>query len=358
MKAVLPMAGPGTRLHPFTHTQPKHLIKIAGKPLIEYVFKTLLETGIRDIILIVGYKKDQIINHLGEKTKFGVRIEHVTQNQPKGIADAVILAEQIIGDAPFLVYLPDTLIPGGIKKYAKIFLESDAYAMVLTSKLSGSKLYSAGTVQTDENGRVIKLEEKSPSPRSNLALAGVYFFKSSAIFDIIKKLKPSKRGELEITDAIQKLVEDGYDVRNNTISKEYIDAGDPEGLLKANRYILSFIENDNKGEIERGVALKGEVKIREGTVVYKNSKLYGPVFIGRKCKIGPSTRIGPYVSIDDNVIIKGGSIKNTIVMNGSQLYLKSSLYGSLIGRNVKVTEETQSEEGRRLILGDHSSVLI
>ncbi len=360
MKAILPMAGPGTRLRPFTYTQPKHLIKIAGKPFIEYILRTLLQAEINEMILVVGYRKDQIIDQLGDGAKLGFRINYAVQNQPKGIADAILSSEKLIEDEPFIVYLPDTIIPSGIKRYVKLFLELNTYALILTSKLPRSKLKSAGTVQTDKNGKVTKLEEKSPSPKSNLALAGVYFFGTPVIFDIIKRLAPSRRGELEITDAIQRLIDEGYPVQNQTIPKEYIDIGNSEGLLRANRYILSSVENVNEGKLEGGVNLKGDMRIGEGTIIRRNSKLHGPLYIGRKCQIGPSTSIGPYVSIGNNTTIRGGNISNMIIMNGSQLNIKGTISRSIIGENTKVIDKSGEgkELKRTLILGDHSSITI
>ena len=355
-KAVLPMAGPGTRLRPFTYAKPKHMINIAGKPLIEYVLKTLHEAGIREVGLVVHYKKEQIIDQLGDGSKWGLCITYIAQDQLRGVADAVLCSEHFVDKDPFIVYLPDTLIPKGIKDHVRRFIKSRSDALILAAKLSGPKLFSAGTVQV-VGKRVIKLEEKSPHPRSNLALAGVYLFKSPNVFNMIKKIKPSKRGELEITDAIQRLVDEGYVVHNQTIQSEYIDAGSHRGLLQANRYILSRITPLNEGKLEEGAVIEGKVQVHQGTLIRKDSCIHGPVYIGKNCYIGLSTSIGPYVSIDDDTTIQGGAVKDSIIMKQSQLSLRGTLSKSVVGRNVKMLEEGKANlKEYKLILGDNSVI--
>jgi len=357
MKGVLLHGGKGTRLRPLTHTGPKQLIPIANKPMSQYALEDLKEAGIRDIAIILGdLAPEKVREYYGDGSRFNVNLTYIPQDQPKGIAHAVSLAEDFVGDEPFVVYLGDNLLKDGIVECVEGFNDSSASAHVALCQVKHPENY--GIAELDKNGKIMRLVEKPKAPQSNWALVGIYMFRPE-IFESIKKLKPSWRGELEITDAIQGLLDKGLEVTSHIITGWWKDTGRPEDLLEANQFILSDLAPFNKGRIEDGVETNLRIGIEEGTVIHSNCTLRGPLVIGKNCEVGPGTYLGPYTSIGDNVTIKGGEIENSIILSESFIECGKRIVDSLVGKGSRiVSNETGLPKGHRLVVGENTYLSI
>jgi glucose-1-phosphate thymidylyltransferase len=357
MRAVVLAAGPGRRLRPLTHTGPKHLIPIAGKPILQYGLESLKKAGFTELAIVVGHMKEQIIDYLRDGSKLGVKITYIPQENQKGIADAIMQARDYVGEEPFVVYLGDNLLRNGIQEYVSTFNEHESDASVLLCHVRSPERFGVAEV---EGSRVIRLEEKPRVPKSDLALVGVYFL-THRIFDAISNLTPSWRGELEITDALQKLVSTGHKVGFSVVNGWWADSGRPEDLIEATALVLDGIESDIKGEIHESVQVSGRVTIGAGTFIHEGTRLRGPLYIGRNCIIGPNTYVGPYTSIEDRCTIKGGEIENTVVLGDCHIELSRAnrIVDSLIGSNSSVVaDEGLKPRGARLVVGDNSYLAI
>lgn len=354
LKGLILVAGKGLRLRPLTHTEPKHLIPLAGKPMMQYAIEHLVEAGIKEIGIVVGYMKEQIIEKFGSGLQFGVRFEYIIQEPQMGIAHAIKVSREYVGDDPFVVYLGDNIFKEGIRRYVREFESSDHDAMILLTEVKDPT--SFGVVEL-KDGKIIRLVEKPKVPPSNYALVGVYFFTES-IFKAIDHLKPSWRGELEITDAIQWLLDNGYRIHYDIIKGWWKDTGKPEDLLEALYLILDGIDRNIRGTVEEGAEIIGRVHVGEGTVIKSGASIRGPVYIGRNCVIGPNTYIGPYTSIEDHVKILGGEISNSLLLDGCYIELQEDdkIIDSIIGRNTKIMRRKQRRGGLRLVLGETSIV--
>jgi len=357
MRGVILHGGKGTRLRPLTQTGPKQLIPIANKPMSQYALEDLKEAGITDIAIILGdIAPEKVIEYYGDGSKFGVRIEHIHQGEPRGIAHAVGLARDYVGDEPFVVYLGDNLIKGGIKDCVEVFKKSNAEAHIALCRVKNPEAF--GVAELDGSGRVVRLIEKPKVPQSDLALVGIYMFRPS-IFDAIGKLKPSWRNELEITDALQGLLDMGYTVSSHIVTGWWKDTGKPEDILEANHLVLSDLQPFNRGRLEDGATTVGRVGIDEGTVIHKGCSIRGPVVVGKNCEIGPDAYIGPYTSIGDNCTIVGGELENTIVMSDVTLQCGKRIVDSLVGGNSKIfSADMNRPRGYRLIIGENTYISI
>jgi len=355
VKGVILHGGRGSRLRPLTHTGPKQLIPIANKPMSQYALEDLRESAVRNIAIIlgdVGYEK--VIEYYGDGAKFNVKVTFIHQGEPKGIAHAVGLAREFVGDEPFVVYLGDNLLKDGIKDLVKDFANSEAAAQILLSHVRNPQLF--GVAELDGKGRVVRLVEKPKVPPTDLALVGVYMFRRP-VFDVIDRLKPSWRGELEITEAIQGLLDMGLTVRSHVVSGWWKDTGRTEDILEANQLVLSDMRPFNKGTFEENVTATTKIAIEEGALVKSGCTLRGPLIIGRNCQIGPETYIGPYTSIGDNVTIRGGEIENSIILDDSVIECGKRIVDSLVGKGSKVvSSEVNLPKGYRMIIGENSFV--
>lgn len=357
LKGLVLHGGKGTRLRPLTHTGPKQLIPIANKPMSQYALEDLEEAGISDIAVILGdIAPDKVIEYYGDGSRLGVQLTYIRQDEPRGIAQAVGLARDFVGDDPFVAYLGDNLLRDGIEDLVEGFKSSQAEAQIALSHVKNPEAF--GVAVLDSQGKLVRLVEKPRTPMSDLALVGVYMFRSR-IFHVIDSLKPSARGEMEITEAIQGLMEMGCQVTSHIVSGWWKDTGKPEDILEANQLVLSDLEPFNNGIVEEGALISGKVGIDEGTTVRKGSSVRGPAIIGKNCEIGPETYVGPYTSIGDNSIINGGEIENTIVIGDAVLRCKRRIVDSLIGRNSKiVSADANLPKGYRLIIGENTSISI
>ena len=351
MKALILSGGKGTRLRPITYTGAKQLIPVANKPILFYGIEAIKEAGINDFGVIVGDTKEEIKEAIGDGSKWKIKVTYIEQEAPLGLAHAVKIAEDYLEDTPFVMYLGDNILKEGVKGFVQKFKDKNPNALILLTSVSNPQ--SFGVAELDELSRVKKLVEKPKNPKSNLALVGVYLFDKN-IFKAVKAIKPSWRNELEITDAIQWLLNKGYTVESHKVSGWWKDTGKPEDVLSANRLILESIEKDIKGELIDST-IEGKVIIEEGAKVIK-STIRGPVIIGENTKI-INSYIGPFTSVNSEVIIERSEIENSIVMKKSIIKnLERRIDESLIGREVKIFASSRKPMVNRFILGERSKV--
>jgi len=355
MRGLILAGGTGTRLRPLTHTGPKQLIPIANKPVILYALEDLKEAGITDIGVILGNNMpEQVKELLGDGSTYGVKITYIVQGAPKGIAHAVGISQEFMGDAPFVVYLGDNILKSGIKDMVDEFLQSDYDAMIALSKVRDPQRF--GVAELDKKGEVIRLVEKPKEPKSDLALVGVYLFRS-AIFDAIKTLKSSWRNELEITEAIDKLMASKeHKVHSHIVKGWWKDTGKPEDILEANKLVLGDIKQVVEGTVEKNATIHAPVSIGERSVVRSGSVIKGPVVIGRNCIIGPDAHIGPHTSIGDGSIIKSANIESSVIMGEVTIDCNKKIIDSLIGRKTEILTAKNLPKGYRFVIGESSFI--
>ena len=347
--------GHGTRLRPLTHTGPKQLIPVANKPISQYVLEDLRDSGIRDIAIILGdIYPEKVKEFYGDGRRFGVNITYIYQGEPKGIAHAVGLCEDFV-EEEFVVYLGDNLLKGGIASYVDEFSKSNMDAMILLCEVNRPELF--GVAKFNDKGELVGLVEKPKVPPSRYALTGIYFFRR-AIFDAIRRLKPSWRGELEITEAIHSLLVDGHKVGHRIVSGWWKDTGTPEDILEANRLVLEELQTRVDGTVENQSSMQGRISIGLGSIVKSGALIRGPAIIGENSTIEGDVYIGPYTSIGNNVIIRSGEIENSIIMDGCLIEVKDRIIDSIIGPNAKIISNAKSKpSGRRFIIGESSQII-
>jgi glucose-1-phosphate thymidylyltransferase len=355
MKGIILHGGHGTRLRPLTHTGPKQLIPIANKPISQYALEDLRDSGIKDISIILGdICPEKVKEYYNNGSNFGVKISYIHQDKPKGIAHAISLCEEFVDQDKFVVYLGDNLLKGGINNFVEKFERSNFDAMILLCEVKDPQRF--GVAEFDEKGSLIKLIEKPKIPPSNYALTGIYFF-TPIIFDMIKQLKPSWRGELEITEAIQMLIDKGYNVGYDFVKIWWKDTGTPEDILDANRLVLDELIPKVEGSIEDDSCIQGRVSIGKGSLVKKGSLIRGPAIIGENSIIESGVYIGPYTSIGNNVIVKRSEIENSIIMDNCIIDVNERIVDSLIGPYSNISSNANARpKGRRFILGEKSIV--
>ncbi len=355
MKAIVLCAGKGTRLRPLTHTTAKHLIPVANRPVIFYTLETIKKAGITDIALIVSpYNREEFEQTIGDGSEFGLNVSYVVQQEPKGLAHAVWVAKDFLGKDDFLMYLGDNMIMEDLKPFVENFRENDVDASILLTPVEDPRRFGVAVV---EGGKIVRVVEKPKVPPSNLAIIGVYMFRT-IIFDGIENIKPSWRGELEITDAIEYLIENGYDVRAHIVYGWWKDTGKPEDLLEANRKILENLKGSSiLGNIDEKSTVQGNVEIGEGSVVV-NSIIRGPVVVGENSVI-KNSYVGPYTSVGNRVTVDGCEIENSIIMEESVVVdVSERIDSSILGKKTKVVKSSEKPRGIKLIIGDLSSVEI
>ena len=356
MKGVILHGGYGKRLRPLTHTGPKQLIPVANKPISQYVLEDLRESGIIDIAIILGdVNPEKVKEYYGDGTRFKVRITYIPQGEPKGIAQAVGLCQNFVGDDPFVVYLGDNLLKGGIRSFVKDFGESKDVGMVLLSEVENPERF--GVAEFDQSGNLVRLIEKPKDPPSRYALTGIYFFRPK-IFEIIRRLKPSWRGELEITEALQLLLDDGHNVSYSFVKGWWKDTGAHEDILESNRLILDEMAHLTEGTVEEEAKLQGRISIGKESVVKGDATIRGPVIIGENATIETGVYVGPYTSIGNHVTIKKGEIENSIVMDHCSIDVNERITDSLIGPYSKITSRNDRPKGCRFIVGERSRVML
>src|SRR3989441_8879608 len=353
MKGLLLAGGHGTRLRPLTYTGNKHMLPIANKPMLMYGFDHLRATGITDIGIVLGPLHEGIKDALGDGSKFHVKITYIDQPDPKGIAHAVLISKDFLENEPFIVYLGDNLLKESIPKLAEEFTASKPDAMVVLVRVKDPGRF--GVVKI-EDGKITKLVEKPKQFVSDYALAGVYFFQPS-VFPVIETLRPSGRNELEITEAIQGLLQRGGLITFHEVSGWWKDTGRPEDILEANQLVLKELKSSFGGMIEEGVAISGEVDVGKGTVVRRGATLRGPVVIGDHSEVGNGARVGPNTSLGSHVRILRAKIENSIVLDGTVVDCMERIVDSIIGKDSSiVSSQATVSRGRRFVVGESTFV--
>jgi glucose-1-phosphate thymidylyltransferase len=353
IKALILAGGKGTRLKPLTNTTAKQLLPVANRPILFYVLDQVTEAGIKDIGIIVSPDTGSWIRDaLGYGSRWDAEITYILQEDPLGLAHAVKTAGEFLGDSSFLMFLGDNLIKGGVLEFVQRFSTQNPDALILLKKVEDARLF--GVAELDEKGQVLQLTEKPEHPKSNLALVGVYLF-SPAIHEGIARIKPSWRGELEITDAIQELVNARRTVHSHILEHWWLDTGKKDDLLEANRVVLDeFLERDIKGEVDDKSQVLGRVEIKPNSRV-ENSILRGPISIAEDCLIKDSV-IGPYTSIGKGTAIESSSVEHSVILENSSVKGIDRLYESLIGRGAEVGRGDDRMKALRLFIGDDAKV--
>ena len=352
MKAIVLSGGKGTRLRPLTYTGAKQLVPIANRPILDYVLDNIAKVGITDVGIIISPETGaEVRETMGDGVRWGIKITYIMQDEPKGLAHAVLTAAPFLGQEPFVMYLGDNLIGCGIEKFVDTFNTTRADAVILLKPVDNPQAF--GVAEADSNGRIICLEEKPKNPKSNLALVGVYIF-SPEIHKAIANIKPSPRGELEITDAIQDLITRGAPVHSHVLDTWWLDTGKKDDLLAANTIVLDeWFKRDIRGVVENS-QVTGRVTIEEGAVV-RNSTLRGPIVVGTNAIVEDSF-IGPFTSIGSNTRVYKSIVEHCVILSGAELDHVDRLEDSLIGRNAKVKKCHDKHEALRLMIGDDSVV--
>ncbi|MEV6054832.1 glucose-1-phosphate thymidylyltransferase [Streptomyces sp. NPDC052107] len=353
MKALLLSGGSGTRLRPITHTSAKQLVPVANKPVLFYGLEAIAEAGITQVGIIVGDTAEEIRAAVGDGSAFGLDVTYIPQAAPLGLAHAVLIAREFLGDDDFVMYLGDNFVVGGITDLVDAFRGQRPDAQILLTKVPDPAAF--GVAELDAAGQVIGLEEKPRHPKSELALVGVYLF-SPAIHEAVRSVQPSGRGELEITDAIQWLIDAGRDVRSTIISGYWKDTGNVTDMLEVNRSVLETLERRIDGTVDDDSEIIGRVRIEPGAKV-TGSRIVGPVVVGANTVITDSY-VGPFTSIAGGCRIDDSEIEYSIVLRDSSVSGVRRVEASLIGRNVEVTPAPRKPAAHRLVLGDHSKVQI
>jgi glucose-1-phosphate thymidylyltransferase len=352
LKGLLLAGGHGTRLRPLTFTGNKHMLPIANKPMLLYGLEHLRNAGIKEIGVILGPVREGITEILGDGSKFGLKLTYIEQKEPLGLAHAVKVSRSFLDEEEFVMYLGDNLLQQGAKPLIEHFYEQKCDCAVAVATVNEPERY--GIVEI-KDGTIIRLVEKPRQFVSNRALVGVYVFNSS-IFKAIQQISPSWRNELEITDAIQKLLDMKKKVCYQEVKGWWKDTGRPEDLLEANRLVLSNIRNRIDGRVDADCQVMGDVVIGIGSRVLGNSRISGPAIIGENCKIGPGTYIGPYTSIGDNSELVGTEIENSIVMENCKVMLDKRIVDSLIGRNATVVKRNGLPHAFKFVVGERTVV--
>jgi len=353
MKGLILSGGKGTRLRPLTFTQAKQLVPVANKPVLFYGIEALKEAGIDEIGIVVGDTAEEIRQAVGDGSRWSVHVTYIEQEAPLGLAHAVKISRDFIQDDAFVMYLGDNILKSGIRSLVQEFRAERPNSLILLTPVSNPEIFGVAEL---EGERIVKLVEKPKQPRSNLALVGVYMF-DTHIFEAVEAIRPSWRNELEITDAIQHLVEKGYRVHPHLVTGWWKDTGKLEDLLDANRLILESIDARIDGDLDENSRISGRVIVEKGAVI-RNSILRGPIIIGENTGI-EDAYVGPFTSIQKDCRIRRTEIENSIILEGSRILdVGARVDESLIGRGVAISKCPPQPSVYRFMVGDQSEILI
>jgi glucose-1-phosphate thymidylyltransferase len=365
MKGLILSGGAGTRLRPITHTSAKQLVPVANKPILFYGIEDMAEAGITEVGIIVGDTRDEIRAAVGDGSAWGMHVTYIPQDEPLGLAHCVLIAQDFLGDDDFVMYLGDNLLRQGIKQFADAFEDArraadkptlgapseSPSAQILLAHVSDPERFGVAEIGAD--GEVVRLVEKPAEPPSDLALVGVYLFDPS-IHEAVRAIEPSPRGELEITDAIQWLIDQGKLVRHEVVDGWWIDTGKLDPLLEGNRLVLETLEPRNDGEVDEQSRIHGRVVIEAGARIV-NSTVRGPAIIGCRTVV-ENSNVGPFTSIYHDCVLTDTEVEHSVVLEGSTIHSVPRIQDSLIGKQVEVRRSTIRPRAMRLMLGDHSQV--
>jgi glucose-1-phosphate thymidylyltransferase len=352
MKGLILSGGKGTRLYPITFNRAKQLVPVANKPVLFRVIEAIKEAGIDDIGIVIGDTGPEIREAVGQGRRWGVRITYIQQEAPLGLAHAVKISQDFLGDERFVMFLGDNVIQGGISSLIREFASSNWNSQIVLTEVDQPQHY--GVAELDERGAIVRLIEKPRNPPSNLALVGIYMFDHN-IFTAVNNIKPSWRGELEITDAIQWLIEHGFSVHPYIHRGWWIDTGKPIDMLEANNRVLAELEHKVEGYVDRDSKIDHLVTVERGAEII-NSVIRGPAIIGEDTRI-VNSYIGPFTSIYHHTVIENSEIEHSIVLDHSRIInVPSRIEDSIIGRDVEITYSPIKPKAYKMTLGDHSKV--
>jgi glucose-1-phosphate thymidylyltransferase len=354
MKGLILSGGKGTRLYPLTYTSAKQLIPVANKPVLFRVIESIRDAGIADIGIVVGDTAQEIRNAVGRGGRWGVRITYIHQEEPLGLAHAVKVSQDFLGDERFVMFLGDNVIQGGISELIEQFAASDWNSQIVLTRVSEPEQY--GVAELNEQGQIVRLVEKPQEPISDLALVGIYMFDHN-IHQAVDNITPSWRGELEITDAIQWLVARDYQVYPYVHRGWWIDTGAPAAMLDANSLVLEELTPVIEGFVDRDSEVDSRVTVGQGAEII-SSVVRGPTIIGERTRI-INSYIGPFTSIYHDVVVENSEIERAIILENSQIRdIPARIQDSLIGRHVSLARSPARPKAYKLTLGDHSQVCI
>jgi glucose-1-phosphate thymidylyltransferase len=353
LKGLILSGGAGTRLRPITHTSAKQLVPVANKPVLFYGIEALVDAGVEEIgIIIAPETGDEIREAAGDGSRFGARITYIVQDKPAGLAHAVLTAEEFLGGSPFVMYLGDNLLRDGLRSLVATFRADEPHALILLTPVDEPEHYGVAELDGDEH--IVRLIEKPKDPPSNLALVGVYLF-TPAIFEAARALEPSWRGELEITEAIQALIDDGHRVQSEVVRGWWKDTGQLADMLEANRLVLEELVTRIDGDVDERSKVEGRVVIEPGATLI-DSVVRGPAVIGAGARV-EGAYVGPYTSLGESVRVCRSEVENSIVLSGSVVEdLNTRLEASLLGKDVKLTRSDGMPKTLRLLVGDKSEI--
>jgi glucose-1-phosphate thymidylyltransferase len=355
MKGILLHGGHGTRLRPLTHTGPKQLLPIANKPMSQYCVESIRDAGIKDIAIIIGGPgSNKVREYYGTGEKFGVKFTYIEQDYPRGIAHAIRLCKDFVGDEKFLVFLGDNIIQKPVSDYVRDFERSDASASILLCEVDNPSRFGIAEMK---DGKILKIVEKPKNPPSNLAVTGIYLL-TPKIFNIIDRQKPSWRNELEITDALHMMLEENHKITHHMITDYWKDTGTPDDIIHANGAILDKMSAYFYGKKEDGATINGKVMVGENTVIKKGSSLTGPIIIGRNCLIETGAVIGPNTSIGDNSRLAMCDIQDSIVMADCNIECRIKVRNSIIAFNSSIVSGAGNKDEKMLLLGEGTKIVL
>jgi glucose-1-phosphate thymidylyltransferase len=353
VKALVLAGGAGTRLRPITYTSAKQLVPVANKPVLFYGLEAIRDAGVTDVGIIVGDTAAQIESAVGDGSTFGISVTYIRQDQPLGLAHCVLIARDFLADDEFVMYLGDNFLIGGIASLVDEFRQERPDAQILLTRVPDPRLF--GVAELGADGRVVRLVEKPTQPVSDLALVGVYMFGPS-VHEAVRAIKPSARGELEITEAIQWLIDTGREVRPHLVTGYWKDTGRVEDMLECNRKVLEAIEPVNHAEVDPQSRVIGRVILDEGVTLVR-STVRGPAIIGAGTRL-VDCYVGPFTSIYHSCLLERTEIEYSIVLERCVIQDVARIEDSLLGREVEVGKSGALPTAHRLVLGDHSRVLI
>ena len=358
MKGLILAGGAGTRLRPITHTGAKQLVPIANKPIVFYGIEAMADAGITEVGLVVGENRDEFVNAIGDGWQFGVNVTYIPQDAPLGLAHCVLIAHEFLGDDDFVMYLGDNMLEQGLEGFVNEFEAARSAggvnaptAQILLCHVEDPRQF--GVAEVTKEGHVKRLVEKPKNPPSDLALVGVYLF-DKTINEAVRAIAPSPRGELEITDAIQWLIEQGKTVRHEVLKGWWIDTGKKDPLLECNRLVLEVLEPRNDGSVDVNSQIEGRVVVMQGAKIV-NSRIRGPVVIGTDTVV-ENSYIGPYTSVGNGCNIVHSELEHSVLLDGCTVNDVHKMTDSLLGRNVQVVKSQHRPRALRLMLGDDSKV--
>lgn len=349
MKGLVLSGGSGTRLRPLTYTGAKQLIPVANKPIVFYGIEALVDAGVREIGIVVGATAAEVQDMVGDGTRWGISVTYIHQHAPLGLAHAIKVSRDFLGEESFIMYLGDNILKNGIRDFVSQFQHDQPSALILLTEVSNPQEFGVAIV--DKAGMVTKLIEKPKEPPSNLALVGVYLF-DRAIFQAIEHITPSFRNELEITDAIQWLLDNDHKVLSHKVKGWWKDTGKPDDIIEANLLVLEDIQSSERGTCI-DTEINGRIQTGKGSSIEK-SIIRGPAIIGENTKI-INSYIGPFSSIGDDVVIENSEIECSVIMQGAHISnVQKRIDRSIIGKNVVIRVNDRSPRTHKFIIGDQS----